>query len=278
MREDESGHDNQPITADDIDFSQFDTSHELMVRLKDLRDDLDQAERNLDETTSEKKRAKFENQVIKYQGRIQTHLERMHKFVEEEKAKKTKPEPESKPEPIPEPKQKKTQPSSPDSTISNPENTKIDTSRIPKEAYDDALKTVQAAGKASANLLSKDLKINREKAKQLLAKLEEEGVIGPANGNRAREVLQTSKEIKPADLDKLNTAQKVDHSFVLREKDPDSLSEKEKEVLFSGRLENARKYLIAKTEKAIIAKEQNGGSRKDTSHLVKTLGELGQLL
>ena len=57
--------------------------------------------------------------------------------------------------------------------------------------YDEAVKMVQRAGRASANMLVSRLSIGYSRANKLLARMEEEGVIGPPNANPAipREIL-----------------------------------------------------------------------------------------
>ncbi len=57
--------------------------------------------------------------------------------------------------------------------------------------YDEAVKMVQRAGRASANMLVSRLSIGYSRANKLLARMEEEGIIGPPNANPAipREIL-----------------------------------------------------------------------------------------
>ena len=57
--------------------------------------------------------------------------------------------------------------------------------------YDDAVKLVQRAGRASANMLVSRMSIGYSRANKLLARMEEEGIIGPPNANPAipREIL-----------------------------------------------------------------------------------------
>lgn len=57
--------------------------------------------------------------------------------------------------------------------------------------YDEAVKTVQRAGRASANMLVSRLSIGYSRANKLLARMEEEGIISPPNANPAipREIL-----------------------------------------------------------------------------------------
>lgn len=57
------------------------------------------------------------------------------------------------------------------------------------DLYDDAKQTVLQAGKASASLLQRRLRIGYARAARLLDILEAEGVIGPADGARPRDIL-----------------------------------------------------------------------------------------
>lgn len=56
------------------------------------------------------------------------------------------------------------------------------------DLYNDAVAVVSEAGKASASLLQRRLRIGYARAARLLDILEEQGVIGPADGARPREV------------------------------------------------------------------------------------------
>ncbi|MFA6963122.1 MAG: DNA translocase FtsK 4TM domain-containing protein [Patescibacteria group bacterium] len=57
------------------------------------------------------------------------------------------------------------------------------------DLYNDAVDTVVAAGKASASLLQRRLKVGYARAARLLDILEENGVIGPPDGAKPRDVL-----------------------------------------------------------------------------------------
>lgn len=57
------------------------------------------------------------------------------------------------------------------------------------DLYEEALETVVNAGKASASLLQRRLKVGYARAARLLDILEENGAIGPADGARPRDVL-----------------------------------------------------------------------------------------
>jgi S-DNA-T family DNA segregation ATPase FtsK/SpoIIIE len=63
------------------------------------------------------------------------------------------------------------------------------------DLYDNAKEEVIRAGKASASLLQRRLRIGYARAARLLDILETEGVIGPADGARPREILTTEEEV-----------------------------------------------------------------------------------
>lgn len=60
---------------------------------------------------------------------------------------------------------------------------------IDDELYEEAKEVVMAAGKASASLLQRRLRIGYARAARLLDALEEQGVIGPGDGAKPRQVL-----------------------------------------------------------------------------------------
>jgi S-DNA-T family DNA segregation ATPase FtsK/SpoIIIE len=60
---------------------------------------------------------------------------------------------------------------------------------IDDELYDEAKEVVVAAGKASASLLQRRLRIGYARAARLLDMLEEQGVIGPGEGAKPRQIL-----------------------------------------------------------------------------------------
>ncbi|EKD22894.1 MAG: cell division FtsK/SpoIIIE [uncultured bacterium] len=62
------------------------------------------------------------------------------------------------------------------------------------ELYNEASETVAAAGKASASLLQRRLRIGYARAARLLDILEDNGVIGPADGAKPREVYTSRTE------------------------------------------------------------------------------------
>lgn len=62
------------------------------------------------------------------------------------------------------------------------------------DMYKDALRVVVESGKASTSLLQRRLRIGYARAARIIEEMEEQGVIGPADGSRPREVLVTSLE------------------------------------------------------------------------------------
>jgi S-DNA-T family DNA segregation ATPase FtsK/SpoIIIE len=59
------------------------------------------------------------------------------------------------------------------------------------DLYEDARMTVMEAGKASTSYLQRKLGIGYARAAKLMDMLEERQVIGPANGAKPREVLES---------------------------------------------------------------------------------------
>ncbi|MEL3907295.1 MAG: DNA translocase FtsK [Treponema sp.] len=56
--------------------------------------------------------------------------------------------------------------------------------------YDQALEIVTFAGKASASYVQRKLKIGYNRAARLIEEMEARGIVGPANGSKAREILR----------------------------------------------------------------------------------------
>ena len=63
------------------------------------------------------------------------------------------------------------------------------------ELYDEAVRVVSEAQKASASLLQRRLQVGYARAARLLDIMEEKGVIGPGNGAKPRDVFMD----KPVD-------------------------------------------------------------------------------
>jgi S-DNA-T family DNA segregation ATPase FtsK/SpoIIIE len=70
--------------------------------------------------------------------------------------------------------------------------------------YKDALRVVMDSGKASASLLQRRLRVGYARAARLIETMEDQGIIGPADGARPREVLVSSiDELQPDTTDEL---------------------------------------------------------------------------
>ena len=67
------------------------------------------------------------------------------------------------------------------------------------DLYEDARQAVIDAGKASTSYLQRKLRIGYSRAARLIDMLEERGVIGPADGSRPREILDTGNDISEED-------------------------------------------------------------------------------
>lgn len=61
-------------------------------------------------------------------------------------------------------------------------------SDVDDDLYEEALEVVRSAGKASASLLQRRLRVGYARAARLLDLMEEQGVIGPAQGAKPREI------------------------------------------------------------------------------------------
>ncbi|HMS30959.1 MAG TPA: DNA translocase FtsK 4TM domain-containing protein [Candidatus Saccharibacteria bacterium] len=70
----------------------------------------------------------------------------------------------------------------------------MDTSPADDELYQDAVRCVIESGKASASLLQRRLRVGYGRASRLIDTMEEQGIIGPADGARPRDVLVSSLE------------------------------------------------------------------------------------
>ena len=68
----------------------------------------------------------------------------------------------------------------------------MDTSPADDELYQDAVRCVIESGKASASLLQRRLRVGYGRASRLIDTMEEQGLIGPADGARPRDVLVSS--------------------------------------------------------------------------------------
>ena len=60
------------------------------------------------------------------------------------------------------------------------------------EIFKDAVRVVVQARKASTTLLQNKLRIGYPKASRIMSEMEEQGIIGPADGSKPREVMISS--------------------------------------------------------------------------------------
>ena len=84
------------------------------------------------------------------------------------------------------------------------------------ELLEEAKKVLLQAGKASASLLQRRLRVGYARAARILDILEEEGFIGPAEGSKPREILATGVDLGPADDEEME-----DDEFLETEDDAD---------------------------------------------------------
>ena len=59
------------------------------------------------------------------------------------------------------------------------------------ERYDDAVALITEAGQASISMIQRHLRIGYNRAARIIEKMEKEGVVGPSDGAKPREVLVT---------------------------------------------------------------------------------------
>ena len=69
-----------------------------------------------------------------------------------------------------------------------------DESEMEDDLYNDALEIIKEAGKASASLLQRRLRVGYARAARLLDIMEDKGIIGPADGAKPREVYEDNFE------------------------------------------------------------------------------------
>jgi S-DNA-T family DNA segregation ATPase FtsK/SpoIIIE len=65
------------------------------------------------------------------------------------------------------------------------------------ERYDEAVALVTKSGQASISMVQRHLRIGYNRAARIIEKMEKEGVVGPSDGVKPREVLVTSYDRKP---------------------------------------------------------------------------------
>ena len=71
------------------------------------------------------------------------------------------------------------------------------------DMYKDAVRVVMDSGKASASLLQRRLRVGYARAARLIENMEDQGIIGPADGARPREVLISSMDELGGDSDEI---------------------------------------------------------------------------
>jgi S-DNA-T family DNA segregation ATPase FtsK/SpoIIIE len=62
------------------------------------------------------------------------------------------------------------------------------------DMFKDAVRVVVESGKASTSLLQRRLRVGYARAARIIEEMEEQGIIGPADGARPREVLISSMD------------------------------------------------------------------------------------
>jgi len=72
------------------------------------------------------------------------------------------------------------------------------------DLFFDAVRVVQASGKASASLLQRQLKVGYARAARLLDIMEEKGIVGPADGAKPRKVFIEQMAGSPANVGEEN--------------------------------------------------------------------------
>jgi S-DNA-T family DNA segregation ATPase FtsK/SpoIIIE len=60
------------------------------------------------------------------------------------------------------------------------------------ERYDDAVALITKTGQASISMIQRHLRIGYNRAARIIEKMEKEGVVGPSDGAKPRDVLVTS--------------------------------------------------------------------------------------
>jgi S-DNA-T family DNA segregation ATPase FtsK/SpoIIIE len=65
------------------------------------------------------------------------------------------------------------------------------------ERYDDAVALITKTGQASISMVQRHLRIGYNRAARIIEKMEKEGIVGPSDGVKPREVLVTSYDRKP---------------------------------------------------------------------------------
>ena len=92
---------------------------------------------------------------------------------------------------------------------------------VEDDLFEDAKATVLAAGKASTSYLQRKLRVGYSRAARLMDILEEQGVIGPANGSKPREVLIGQEEPEDHVEDVDENDMDLSDNDVLTDEEPD---------------------------------------------------------
>jgi len=75
---------------------------------------------------------------------------------------------------------------------------------VEDDLYDDALEVVRHAGKASASLLQRRLRVGYARAARLLDLMEDQGAIGPSQGAKPREVYLENSDAAEEETDEIS--------------------------------------------------------------------------
>jgi S-DNA-T family DNA segregation ATPase FtsK/SpoIIIE len=70
------------------------------------------------------------------------------------------------------------------------------------EMYDEAVRVVVEIGKASTSTLQRRLRLGYGRAARLIDMMERDGIVGPADGSKPREVLKRKDYFKELDEDR----------------------------------------------------------------------------
>ncbi len=98
------------------------------------------------------------------------------------------------------------------------------------ELLEEAKKVLLQAGKASASLLQRRLRVGYARAARILDILEEEGFIGPAEGSKPREILATEVDLGPADDEEMEGDEFSEAEDDADESEDDDVEDDEEEI------------------------------------------------
>ena len=71
----------------------------------------------------------------------------------------------------------------------------IQQNEVRESIYSQSIQLVQSKGKASQNLLRKELKLDNDVAKEMISRMEKEKIIGKREGTKGHPILQNGKEL-----------------------------------------------------------------------------------